>query len=365
MSRRHNNDDLPGRNHGESESAYFRRIAAQNNTGYARRGGNVRRGGTVRRGRNPPPPPIEDVAENIIIEENNDNNVSNSSDFIYDESNSAYFTPEFEVYDNIMDEEVVAPLPEYPPPVKTINKKYPYRYAEHYGLTWRTHGYLNSDRSDFSYVDSGYQSNFPESGKVLNILHVPQNAYDGRIGNEIVVTEIHVCAEARLETGACASPRMVLFVDKQPKLNSNDFVIPREVDEILEKAPIQMLGDIGTGDFPDLFKNPTNMSFPAFVNTQSRKSDAITHLYDVYRDLNVTAIKGVVGEDVDTMPTKQLIKFSLRGLTIPVKFKNSNPKSIIMNNLGLLLIGDYTGGEVLTVVFTRVVYKGTTFVYSN
>lgn len=201
------------------------------------------------------------------------------------------------------------------------------------------------------YCDAGFQHEMPESGHVFNLLSVPQSAYNGRIGNDIVVYRIDVTMEMRLESGGCASPRLIIFCDKQPPIEGS-IVKTRPVEDILEKSPIFMTEDVEEGDFPNLFRNPTNMTFQSFKNTRSQRTDAIVHLYDVYRDLHPDVEK----LDVDNVPSKTTVKFTLRDLNIHVKFKNNSPGSIIMNNIGALWIGDYTGGVVLGLMFTRIYY---------
>lgn len=226
------------------------------------------------------------------------------------------------------------------------------------GFTTKAHRYSKYDRVDINYCDAGFEEEIHEDGVIYNsILKVPRNS-DGRWTDTIVVYQIDVIAELKIESGSAASPRIILFLDKQPPgldnylIDGANVVKSRSVRDILAPNPIYEMGNVEQGELPDLERKPTNMSGYNFINTKSGLTDCITILYDVYRDLHPFITKA----EVDTVPAKEIVKFSLKDLDIVVKFATSDPQSIIMNNISFMWIGDYQGGVCMGTLISRCYY---------
>lgn len=223
----------------------------------------------------------------------------------------------------------------------------------------RVHKYVenHSYLDDVYFTDCGFEDEVREAGVIYDtIIPVKQDLFAGRVGNAIRVKQIEFFGFMKITEGSMATARIIVFRDKQPVLQDeggHPVVQKRNVTDILEKSPIYLAYDIEEGELPDLFKAPTNYSQQSFNFTKSQISDAIHHMYDVYKDIHPTLTKA----EIDTVPAKVSIKFTLKDVDQIVRFKDASEKSIVSNNISFMWIGDYTGGVVLGTMFTRVYWE--------
>lgn len=255
--------------------------------------------------------------------------------------------------------------------VAPISKKRKIPTGKGYISVYNTQAAFEGPSFDTQFCDFATIGPVAEDGSCYpSILNIPQDYTTGRSSNSIRVYKIDVKGEFKLNFGGNASPRIIFYVDRQPTLETSLIsgrltVKARLVEDILSKDPlnlVQRLITVGEGEVPNVLDNPNCLCFPNFVNTKTELSDAIVHIYELYKDLNVQAIKGIVGEDIDNIPIKQTFKFSIP-CDINVRFAkrpngdNSNyGQAIIMNNISFMWIGDYDGGVVSGICYTRCYY---------
>ena len=240
------------------------------------------------------------------------------------------------------------------------------KFGRNYISVYNTQPAFEGPSFDTQYCDFAIFNDVPEFGVVeRSIISSPKDYFNGRDSNTIRVYRIEVKGEFKLEFGGNASPRFILFLDRQPLGLDNNIITGwknavkvRPVEDIISKDPLNLRERLlitVEGDIPNIEGNPNNLTFPAFTNTKSQMSDAIVHLYELYKDLDTKAVKGVAGEDFDSVPLKETFKFKV-DTDIIVRFANDDPQSIIMNNISILYIGDYDGGLVTGVFYTRCYY---------
>lgn len=254
--------------------------------------------------------------------------------------------------------------------VAPISKKRKIPTGKGYISVYNTQAAFEGPSFDTQYCDFAVVAPVEESGWCQNtILNLPLDYTTGRTSDSIRVYKIDVKGEFKLNFGGSASPRIVFYIDRQPELGTTllgkPYVKPRSVDDILSKDPLNLgerLLTVAEGEIPNVEGNPNCLCFPNFVNTKSELSDAIVHIYELYKDLNVQAIKGIVGEDVDNIPVKSTFKFSIpcdvnvRFAKRPAGSTTDYGQAIIMNNISFMWIGDYDGGVVSGICYTRCYY---------
>lgn len=231
-----------------------------------------------------------------------------------------------------------------------------------------TQPYFEGPSNDTQYCDFACIDDVPESGYVWDtILYSPKNLGTGRDSNAIRVYRIEFKGEFKLEFGGSASPRLIVFIDKQPTIHTPLFGTPsvnaRQTNEIIVNDILSLRARFESGfegEIPNIEGNPNCFCFNNFINTKSDLSDSIVPIYEFYRDLNCNAVKDVAGEGIDNIPVKTTFKFTIDDLDIHVRFADDNPETVIMNNISFMWIGDYYGGVITGICYARCYYHSIT-----
>jgi hypothetical protein len=113
-------------------------------------------------------------------------------------------------------------------------------------------------------------------------------------------------------------------------------------------------GDIEELETIDLFYNPTILSPLDFKNIVLGNKYQVH--WDYYAELNTQAVKGVVGEDVESVDSVKTKWVKLDNLDIPLYYED-NDKVPSRGMLGILFMGDYFGGLIETNLVMRVYYN--------
>ena len=207
-------------------------------------------------------------------------------------------------------------------------------------------------KQDDDYLDYAFYGFIREAGTVINdIMTLPQGLdYNSeRRGDEVYIRAIHFRNTFTHVTGTKASGRMVLFATDKEYSHDNMFGVRTfdtiETHDILQKSVTMYAGDLEEAEAIDAFYNPTIMSQYDFRNVILGNKFEI--LYDYYVDLNTQAVKGVVGEDIESVDSIKTKWVKLDGLDIPLRYEGDN-KVPTRGLLGIVFMGDYFGGEIET-----------------
>ena len=197
-------------------------------------------------------------------------------------------------------------------------------------------------KQDDDYLDYAFYGFIREYGTIMNnIMKLPLGFdYNSqRRGSSVVIKALHFRNTFTHVTGTKASGRMILFYSE--KEWSEIFLLARrfkdvKVEEILQKSVTMYAGDLEELEAADVFYNPTIMSQYDFKNVILGRQFQI--LYDYYVDLNTQAVKGVVGEDVESVDTIKTKWVKIDDLELPL-FYDGNEDVPMRGTLGVLFLG--------------------------
>jgi hypothetical protein len=214
---------------------------------------------------------------------------------------------------------------------------------------------------DDDYIDYAFYGFIREAGTIVkDIMTLPLGfEYNSeRRGSNVVIKGIHFRNTFTHVTGTKVQGRMIVAFSEfeQSGLNmfNNRVFNDLETHEILQKSVTMYAGDIEELDAVDIFYNPTIMSQYDFKNVILGRRWKI--LYDYYADLNTEAVKGVVGEDIESVDSQKTKWVKLEDLELPL-FYDSDDKVPTRGSLIVLFMGDYFGGEIQTNMTMRVYYN--------
>lgn len=222
---------------------------------------------------------------------------------------------------------------------------------------------INPNRSytkqDDDYLDYAFYGFIREYGTIMNdIMKLPlgfdYNSY--RRGSNVTVKALHFRNTFTHVTGTKASGRMILFYSEKEwtyTLFGRHWTSVK-VEEILQKSVTMYAGDLEELEAADVFYNPTIMSQYDFKNVILGRQFQI--LYDYYVDLNTQAVKGLVGEDIESVDSIKTKWVKIDGLELPFFYDGDDDKPT-RGCLGVLFMGDYFGGEIETNMTLRVFYN--------
>jgi len=213
---------------------------------------------------------------------------------------------------------------------------------------------------DDDYIDYAFYGFIREYGTVVNdIMKLPLGFEfnSQRRGSNVYIRAIHFRNTFTHVTGTKATGRMVVFCTQKESSYTN--ILGRhwneiKTEDILQKSVTMYAGDLEELEAADVFYNPTVMSQYDFKNVILGNQFEI--LYDYYADLNTQAVKGVVGEDIESVDSIKSKWVKLDNLDIPL-FYDGNDSIPIRGQLGIVFMGDYFGGEVETNCTMRVFYN--------
>jgi len=213
---------------------------------------------------------------------------------------------------------------------------------------------------DDDYIDYAFYGFIREYGTVVNdIMKLPLGFEfnSQRRGSNVFIRAIHFRNTFTHVTGTKATGRMVVFCTQKESSYTN--ILGRhwnaiKTEDILQKSVTMYAGDLEEMEAADVFYNPTVMSQYDFKNVILGNQFEI--LYDYYADLNTQAVKGVVGEDIESVDSIKSKWVKLDNLDIPL-FYDGNDSIPIRGQLGIVFMGDYFGGEVETNCTMRVFYN--------
>jgi hypothetical protein len=179
-----------------------------------------------------------------------------------------------------------------------------------------------------------------------------------RRGSNVNIKALHFRNTFTHVTGTKASGRMILFFSELPWTESS-LLLGRtwkevKTEDILQKSVTMYAGDLEELEAADVFYNPTIMSQYDFKNVILGQK--FTVLYDYYVDLNTQAVKGLVGEDVESVDSIKTKWVKIDDLELPL-FYEGEDKLPMRGMLGVLFMGDYFGGEIETNMTLRVFYN--------
>jgi len=214
---------------------------------------------------------------------------------------------------------------------------------------------------DDDYIDYAFYGYIREAGTVINDIMTLPKGYDfnsERRGNCVYIRAIHFRNTFTHITGSKASGRMVIFAsDKEyshPGIFYGRTFNTINTEDVLQKSVTMYAGDLEEAEAIDAFYNPTIMSQYDFRNVILGTKFEI--LYDYYADLNTQAVKGVVGEDIESVDSVKTKWVKIDDLDIPFFYEGDN-KVPTRGILGIVFMGDYFGGEIETNLTMRVFYN--------
>ena len=224
---------------------------------------------------------------------------------------------------------------------------------------------INPNRSyrnqDDDYLDYAFYGFIREYGTLVSdIMKLPMG-YDFnslRRGSNVVIKALHFRNTFTHVTGTKASGRMILFYSERDFTKTEPIIgrtwLTIEPEDILQKSVTMYAGDLEELEAADVFYNPTIMSQYDFKNVILGRKFQI--LYDYYVDLNTQAVKGVVGEDIESVDSIKTKWVKIDDLELPF-FYDGEDKLPTRGVLGVLFMGDYFGGEIETNMTLRVFYN--------
>jgi hypothetical protein len=224
---------------------------------------------------------------------------------------------------------------------------------------------INPNRSfrnqDDDYLDYAFYGFIREYGTIVNEIMKLPLGYDynsQRRGSNVNIKALHFRNTFTHVTGTKASGRMILFFSELPWTESS-LLLGRtwkevKTEDILQKSVTMYAGDLEELEAADVFYNPTIMSQYDFKNVILGQK--FTVLYDYYVDLNTQAVKGLVGEDVESVDSIKTKWVKIDDLELPL-FYEGEDKLPMRGMLGVLFMGDYFGGEIETNMTLRVFYN--------
>lgn len=214
---------------------------------------------------------------------------------------------------------------------------------------------------DDDYLDYAFYGYIREAGTVINDIMILPNGFEynsERRGDSVYIRAIHFRNTFTHITGSKASGRMVLFAsDKEyssPSIFGGRSFNNIEPHDVLQKSVTMYAGDLEEAEAIDAFYNPTIMSQYDFRNIILGSKFEV--LYDYYADLNTQAVKGVVGEDIESVDSVKTKWVKIDDLDIPLYYEGNN-KVPTRGILGIVFMGDYFGGEIETNLTLRVFYN--------
>lgn len=213
---------------------------------------------------------------------------------------------------------------------------------------------------DDDYLDYAFYGMVRESGTVVTEIMKLPLGYDynsQRRGSSVYIRAIHFKNTFTHVSGSKAQGRMILFYTT--KESSSGGVFGRSFNtvaphDILQKSVTMYAGDIEELETIDLFYNPTILSPLDFRNVVLGNKYQV--LWDYYAEMNTQAVKGVVGEDIESVDSVKTKWVKLDNLDIPL-FYDGDDKIPTRGMLGILFMGDYFGGIVETNLVMRVYYN--------
>lgn len=239
--------------------------------------------------------------------------------------------------------------------------RFDYREKTHDALGRQLNPNRSFRKQDDDYLDFAFYGFIREYGTIMNdIMKLPLgfdfNGY--RRGSTVTVKALHFRNTFTHVTGTKASGRMILFYSEK---EWSDYMAPfgrrwKDVDvhEILQKSVTMYAGDLEELEAADVFYNPTIMSQYDFKNVILGRQFEI--LYDYYVDLNTQAVKGIVGEDVESVDSIKTKWVKIDDLELSF-FYDAEDSVPTRGCLGVLFMGDYFGGEIETNLTLRVFYN--------
>lgn len=214
---------------------------------------------------------------------------------------------------------------------------------------------------DDDYLDYAFYGYIREYGTVVNdIMKLPYglNYNSQRRGNNVYIRAIHFKNTFTHITGTKAGGRMVIFYTNRDGSYKNLLGIRTwnsvEPHDILQKSVTMYAGDLEDLEAADVFYNPTILSPYDFRNVMLGNKYKI--LWDYYVDLNTEAVKGLVGEDIESVDNMKTKWVKIDNLDLPF-FYDNDEKVATRGQLGILFMGDYFGGEIETNCVMRIFYN--------
>lgn len=215
-------------------------------------------------------------------------------------------------------------------------------------------------KQDDDYIDYAFYGFIREYGTMVDDIMKLPLGYDfnsQRRGSSVYIRAIHFRNTFTHVTGTKASGRMIVWWTEKEGTYTN--LLGRhwnnvEPHDILQKSVTMYAGDLEEAEAADLFYNPTIMSQYDFKNVILGGKYKI--LYDYYCDLNTQAVKGLVGEDVESVDSIKTKWVKIDDLDLPLFYDGDDEKPS-RGQLGVLFMGDYFGGEIETNCTLRVFYN--------
>ena len=244
----------------------------------------------------------------------------------------------------------------------TLGKaNFDYRYKTHDAAGRQINPNRSYKMQDDDYLDYAFYGFCREYGTVVNeIMKLPLGLEfnSHRRGSTVNIKAIHFRNTFTHVTGSKASGRMILFYSELSFTEKNLFGQRTwstiKTEDILQKSVTMYAGDLEELEAADVFYNPTIMSQYDFKNIILGRKFQI--LYDYYVDLNTQAVKGVVGEDIESVDSIKTKWVKIDDLDLPF-FYEDNDNLPLRGVLGVLFMGDYFGGEIETNMTLRVFYN--------
>jgi len=214
---------------------------------------------------------------------------------------------------------------------------------------------------DDDYLDYAFYGFVREYGTVItDIMKLPLGFdYNSqRRGSSVYIRAIHFKNTFTHITGTKATGRMVLFYSTK-EASSTHILEGRKYNtldaaDILQKSVTMYAGDIEDLEAVDLFYNPTILSPYDFRDIVLGNRYSV--IWDYFAELNTQAVKGVVGENIESVDSVQTKWVKLDNLDIPL-FYDGDDKVATRGMLGIVFMGDYFGGEIETNLVMRVYYN--------
>jgi hypothetical protein len=215
-------------------------------------------------------------------------------------------------------------------------------------------------KQDDDYLDYAFYGFIREYGTIVNdIMTLPLGyAFNSeRRGSTVTIKAIHFRNTFTHVSGSKVTGRLILFYTSKEMSYTNIFGrhwTDVKTEDILQKSVTMYAGDLEEGDAIDLFYNPTVQSQYDFKNVILGTQFLV--LYDYYSDMNTTAVKGVVGEDIESVDNIKTRWIKIDDLDLEL-FYDGDDKIATRGQLGVLFMGDYFGGEIETNLTLRVFYN--------